>query len=111
MDVKDEKLANALVVAPSGRLDSNTSSAFEEHLLARIDGSGPIVIDFDGLDYISSAGLRVLLMAWKKGRQNSARIALCAMKPQVREVFEISGFLSMFTVCDDRAQAVAKVTE
>ena len=109
MDVNDETVGDALVVMPRGRLDSNTSPAFEAHLLGRVEGPARVVVDFTGLDYISSAGLRVLLMASKKARQGGAKLALCGLQPAVREVFEISGFLSILTVCDDRAQALARV--
>ena len=66
-----------------------------------------MVLDLARLDYISSAGLRVVLLLAKKLKQAGGALALCDIQPSVREVFEISGFLAILTVCDTRAQAVA----
>lgn len=109
MQVTDETLGDVLVVRPEGRLDSNTSPTFEKHLLERLDGASRLIVDFDALDYISSAGLRVLLMAAKRSRQTGGRLAICNLKEPIREVFEISGFMSILTVCADRAEALSKV--
>lgn len=87
----------ALVVRPAGRLDSSSSPAFEKDLIGRIEaGSTDIIVDFAEVDYISSAGLRVLLMAAKRVKAANGQIALCCLKEHCREVFEISGFLSIF---------------
>lgn len=110
MHVVDETVGDALVVQPSGRLDSNTSPEFEKHLIGRFDqGAAAVVIDFCDLDYISSAGMRVLLMAAKRGKQNNVPIALCNLSEPIREVVEISGFLSILNVFPDRDAALAGV--
>lgn len=109
MQVTDETLGDTLVVKPEGRLDSNTSPSFEKHILEKIEGTRKLVVDFANLDYISSAGLRVLLMAAKRARQTSGNMAICNLKGPIREVFEISGFMSILTVCQDRDEALARV--
>ncbi|MBB4264745.1 STAS domain-containing protein [Roseospira visakhapatnamensis] len=108
MDILQQEEGDVLVLSPGGRLDGTTAPEFETVLLGRIgEGRTRAVIDFGRLDYISSAGLRVLLMAAKRMRQTDGRLVLCAVKAHILEVFEISGFLSIFTVETNRDAAVA----
>jgi anti-anti-sigma factor len=110
MNVVDENVGGTLVVQPSGRLDSNTSPAFEKHLVGHLDqGAMAVVIDFAQLEYISSAGLRVLLMGAKRAKQANGRIALCNLSDSIREVLEISGFLSILNVFSDRDAALSGI--
>lgn len=96
------------VFIPSGRIDSQTSKSFEEAVLAAIAaGSTRMVFDFADLAYISSAGLRVVLLAGKRLKTAGGKLVLTNLQPAIREVFEISGFLSLFTVTEDRSAAVA----
>ena len=82
-----------------GRLDSNSSLDLEKKIFGAIDhGSKEIVLDFEDLDYISSAGLRVILKATKDLKHSDGRLILCAMKDYVKEVFEISGFDSFLPI-------------
>jgi anti-anti-sigma factor len=81
------------VVRPEGRLDSATGPAFENDLLGQIDsGRLRLLLDFSDLQYISSAGLRIVLLAAKRMKTAGGRLALCSLNPQIAEVFEISGF-------------------
>jgi stage II sporulation protein AA (anti-sigma F factor antagonist) len=111
MKIKQETTgANVLVLIPEGRLDSNTVAEAESDLLARIEpGDRRVVLDLAGLDYISSAGLRLVLLAAKRLKQAGGRLALCGLRPQIREVFEISGFVSILTVVGSRQEAEAAV--
>lgn len=108
MEIALETQDGVQVLKLIGRLDSNTSPQLEKDLLGRIDG-GPakLVVDFTQLDYISSAGLRVLLMGAKKSKQTNGRLALCCLKEHIREVFEISGFFGILTICASRDEAIA----
>lgn len=110
MDISEQTHENALVLAPAGRLDSNTSEIFERQLMARVDaGNTRLVVDFAGLEYISSAGLRVLLMLAKRLKSEGGRFALCRLRAPIREVLEISGFIPLLTVVDDLDAALAAV--
>jgi anti-anti-sigma factor len=106
MEIKQEVLDQALVLAPSGRLDSSTAPQLQQALLESIDGAPALLIDCAGLDYVSSAGLRVLLMGGKQSKQKGRGFALCNLKETVREVFEISGFLSVLSCYADRGKAL-----
>ena len=89
----------------NGRLDSNTSPGLEEKILYAIEsGSTKLVIDFKDLDYISSAGLRVLNKATKRLKPREGKIILCSLQDYIKEVFEIAGFDSFIPIvstCDD----------
>ena len=110
MQLAIERTGSIAVVVFDGRLDSNTVSAVERDLAALIDGGGTrLVFDLAALAYISSAGLRVMLVMAKRLKQAGGRLALCCLGPQVGEVFEISGFQSIMTIVPTREEALAAV--
>ncbi|GAB6041643.1 STAS domain-containing protein [Endothiovibrio diazotrophicus] len=110
MNLSEEQRDHAVLLTPEGRLDSNTSQAFEKRVMERIEGGDlRLVIDFSQLDYISSAGLRVLLMTAKRLKPAGGALALCGMRDHIREVFELSGFLPILTVVADTEAALTKV--
>ncbi len=99
------------VVRPQGRLDSASGPAFEKDLIGHIDGgSRRMVLDLSGLQYISSAGLRVLLLAAKRMKSSGGRFALCSLSRQISEVFEISGFNSILDIYPSYEDAVARLS-
>ncbi len=108
MDIGESKEDAVFVLEPRGRLDSANARGFEERVLAAHEnGENALLIDCCKLDYISSAGLRVLLIGAKRFQQSGGAITLCALSPSIHEVFEISGFLTLFAVHSDRAAALA----
>lgn len=96
------------VYTVKGRVDSATAGDLESAMKGEFGVTGQrVVMDLSALDYISSAGLRVVLMQAKRARQSSGRLVLCALPPQVREVFEISGFLKILDVQPNQSDALA----
>lgn len=107
MNIKEIKSNNATIIMIEGRLDSNTSSLLEKKLLSLMEtGEYNLLLDFSAMDYISSAGLRVLLMAAKKTRKLGGKVLLSALSPNIMEVFEIAGFTSIFTIFSTREEAI-----
>ena len=99
MEVTEKKHDGITVLGLKGRLDSNTSDPFEKQLLGLVEGGATrLVLDFQELDYISSAGLRVLLKAAKELKRNNGRLALCSLKDYIKEIFEMSGFVSFLPI-------------
>jgi anti-sigma B factor antagonist len=95
VEVNETKQDGVVVLALKGRLDSNTSGDFEKKLLGIVQqGENQLVLDFSDLDYISSAGLRVLLKAIKELKRSDGQMCVCAVKDYIREIFSLSGFLS-----------------
>jgi anti-sigma B factor antagonist len=100
MDIQTIKKNGITVFTIVGKIDSGTSGVLEKKLLAAIEeGEKNLLFDFSQVDYISSAGLRVLLLAAKKTAKMGGKTVLCALSPNVREVFDISGFSAIFSTC------------
>lgn len=111
MNIKEETVNGATVLKTEGRIDSGNAAEFEARLVQAVGGGkSRVVVDMAQLNYISSAGLRSLLVAAKKARPAGGRIALSAMAPHIREVFDLSGFSSLFEIHSDAAAAVAALT-
>jgi len=107
MEIILEKQDAISVFKLNGRLDSNTSQGFEEKIFGAItDGSKQMVIDFKDIDYISSAGLRVILKATKALNREKGKIMLCSMQDYVKEVFEIAGFDAFLPIVKNREEAL-----
>ena len=93
MEVFEKKQNGICILTLKGRLDANTAEEFRAKILRIIeDGSHNVVLDCEGLDYISSAGLRVVLEAVKRAKQSQGKIVLCSLQPYIQEVFEVSKF-------------------
>ena len=109
MSILSSEIDGAFVVIPNGRLDTNNHAEAEALVLAHISsGEEKVIFDFSKTDYISSAGLRVVLVTAKKVRAKGA-LALCNANEQVGEVLEISGFLDVMQHFDSLQEALAFV--
>jgi len=106
MDISVENQSNALVFVIKGRLDGSTAPELQETLMSQLGGAPVIIIDCAGLDYIASAGLRVLLMATKECKKSRRSFGLCQLQEDVQEVFRISGFSSIIDTFASREQAL-----
>jgi stage II sporulation protein AA (anti-sigma F factor antagonist) len=109
MDLQAKREAGAMVLTITGRLDAATSTEYE----SRFDSLGAInealvVVDFDKLDHISSAGLRALLVTARKLRSNGGQISFANIRGAVKEVFDISGVATVFQMHDSLAAALFK---
>ncbi|MBI9088344.1 MAG: STAS domain-containing protein [Desulfobacterium sp.] len=95
-----QKTSNTVeVFKVNGRLDSNTSDLLKEKLDQILEnGTTQVVIDFEHLDYISSAGIRVILRTVKVLKRTQGNLVLCSLQDYVREVFEIAGFDGYLTI-------------
>jgi anti-anti-sigma factor len=92
LELSDKQVDSAAILIVTGRIDMATSEAFRERLLAMLAGGLPLVIDFSGVNYISSAGLRALMLASKQSRASGTKLAIAALQPVVLEIFQISRF-------------------
>ena len=112
MNVLLESIGLTTVVILQGRLDFGAAAGFQGQLEQVLVGAGTkragVIIDCAGLDYVSSAGLRVFLLASRTAQRGSLAFAMCGLKPAVREVFDVSGFSRVIAVFADRATALAQ---
>ena len=86
-----------LIIAPEGRLDTMTSPQLDAELDNSIKGVSDLVFDFAGLDYISSAGLRVLLKA-QKAMNRQGSMVIRNVSDEIRDIFDVTGFLDIMTI-------------
>lgn len=108
LKLTDTKQGTVTVVAVGGRLDGTGAPELETHCRALILAGGiHLLLDFEGVDYISSAGLRSLLVIAKQIKAAGGGLVLCSLTAMVREVLEISGFDKILTVTADRTAALA----
>lgn len=98
MEISCSKNETSLTIALSGRLDTTTAPDFEAVIKAELDGISELILDFGGLEYISSAGLRTLLVAQKKMSAQGGSLIVRGCNESIREVFEITGFSDILTI-------------
>jgi anti-anti-sigma factor len=115
VNVRLESIGLTTVVILEGRLDFGAAAGVQaqlEHVLAGA-GTKPagVIIDCAGLDYVSSAGLRVFLLAARTAQRGRLAFAMYGLKPAVREVFDVSGFSRVIAVYADRAAALAQTPQ
>ena len=110
MTIQTTKEANATVLTIAGRMDAVTAPEYEKTLNELITaGETAFVVDFKALEYISSAGLRALLATAKLLKTQNGKIRLANVLGTVREVFDISGFGSIFQIQESVADALTDI--
>jgi anti-sigma B factor antagonist len=111
VNIQLETLGQTTLVMPQGRLDFGSAPGFQQRLEQLLAGGATapaaLIIDCAALDYVSSAGLRVFLLAARASQRAGIAFAVCSLKPPVREVFDLSGFCRIISVHADRASAFA----
>ncbi len=107
MEIIMEKLDDRLVFfGVSGRVDALTSPQLEKELVSALTEQGKVcVLDLAQVDYMSSAGLRVLLICKKTAAHNKGIFALCGMQEAVRKILEMVGYLPLLEIYPDRTTA------
>jgi anti-sigma B factor antagonist len=95
------------ILSFEGRLDTRTSPDAQKQMTQLIEqGKNRFLVNFEKLDYISSAGLRVLLAAAKQLKGVDGEVRICSLNEVVREVFDISGFTTIFKVFGSEPEAL-----
>jgi anti-anti-sigma factor len=99
LSISSAKMQDSLVVTLDGRIDANSAKELEQQCLSWIDGGEhKMVMDFSQVNFISSAGLRVILLVAKKLEQVKGKVKLCGLNATLKDVFEISGFSKLFEI-------------
>lgn len=107
MDVRELREDGITVVEVKGRIDSTSAPVLGDKLThAFATPQQRVIVDLSGADYVSSAGLRVLLRAAEQLNQSKGKLVLHGLNSRVEEVFEISGFNNIFTICKTRGEAL-----
>lgn len=107
MDLSEERLDQVTALSVKGRIDSTTAAQFGQRLDAVVAvATGRLVVDLRDLEYISSAGFRVLLVAAKRADETGSRLVLCGLSSKVRQLFDVGGFLDLFSITATRDEAI-----
>ena len=111
LKISTERKGNALILSPVERIDSSVARDFEEFVQDRVaEGNNKLIVDFSEISFISSAGMRVLLIYAKKLRTGGGgKLVLCNMRDSIREIFSISGFDHIITICGTQEESLASL--
>ena len=113
LEIKQDRIADVVVVAVAGRVDHANADQFRAEfwpsLASCAVGGDRLILDLAGLEYISSAGLRVLMLASRDVKARDGQMVVCGLQPIVREIFEISRFNVVMHVLPDRNAALAEL--
>jgi anti-anti-sigma factor len=96
-----------VILALSGKLDATSAKTFEDKILGLINsGAQRLVVDLSQLEYVSSSGLRVFLLAAKHLQATDGKIVLCGLQDHVRQVFDLAGFSSILSIYGSREETL-----
>ncbi|MFH1078667.1 MAG: STAS domain-containing protein [Pseudomonadota bacterium] len=110
MEIHVLKEKDAVVVKVKGRIDAVTAPEFEKYLADLMAvGEKMFLLNFSGLEYISSAGLRSILVTAKHLKAKEGKLFFAELQSSVKDVFKISGFGSLFKIYDSEAEALAQL--
>jgi anti-sigma B factor antagonist len=114
MDLSPRRFADTLVVSPAGRVDQSSADAFRTALAPHLEGCAAgkdrLILDLSRLEYISSAGLRVLMLAAKQAKAQGGTILVSGLQPLIAEIFQISRFTRVFDISPSLRDALAKAS-
>ena len=110
MEIFQENNNGVEIFNVKGSLDSNTSSEFETQVYAALEnGQRKVILNLEEMEYISSAGIRVMLKTTKDLKRMEGNIVLCSLQDYVREVFDIAGFDGYLNIESTLEDAMAKI--
>jgi anti-anti-sigma factor len=108
MEILQEKKDGKLIIRINGRIDSVSSETLENTIKPVIEaGENKLAIDFSKIEYISSSGLRAILLFAKLAKKGNGSVVLFAMNENIKEIFKISGFISIIQVVETEQEALA----
>lgn len=108
MRLEEEKIGEVVVVALAGRLDGFNAPDLEAKIKELIErGDIHVLLDCAEMEYVSSAGLRAVIVGAKSCQQHEGKLTLCSLQPDCKTVFEVSGFLKILDCYDTRDAALA----
>jgi anti-anti-sigma factor len=110
MEIQTAKEKDTTIVKVKGRIDAVTAPEFEKRLAELMAaGDKTFILNFVGLEYISSAGLRSILATAKQLKAKEGKLLFAELQGSVKDVFKISGFGSLFKIYDSEAEALAQI--
>lgn len=106
MNVTTSAVETIIVIEASGNIDSKTAPDFERAAMTAIQGQNEIIIDLTNVEFLSSAGLRVLLMIYRQVKAKNGKVVLVGTSEEILDVMENTGFLSFFSTAPTLADGL-----
>ncbi|MBU4525037.1 MAG: STAS domain-containing protein [Desulfomicrobium sp.] len=107
MQLQEIDHPTATVFRIKGRLDASSTTELEQKVLLSLDrGITHLIMDFSELEYINSAGLRILVMSYQRLSSRGGQVMVCGVRDYIAEIFEISGYNRIFVMCQNAVQAM-----
>jgi anti-anti-sigma factor len=114
MDLTPKRFVDTVVLTPIGRIDHSRSEDFKGALRPYLErcgaGQDQLILDLSGVDYMSSAGLRVLMLARKQAKAQGGTLVVAGLSPVVKEIFEISRFTVVFDIFPTVREALGRIS-
>jgi len=109
--IQVERKGEITVVAMTGELDSLSATDAQDQVLPLVERGCKILLDMSGVTYMSSAGLRILLLLYRQIQENVGRVVITGLGDEIREVMEITGFLDFFKTTEKRNDGLRLLSE
>lgn len=100
MNVGIELKENLVIISIEGSIDSNTSGELQAKIMDKISASGNVILDLSKVDFISSAGLRVLLMVYRQIKVKNGKVVIVGISEEIKDVMSMTGFINYFEITD-----------
>ena len=111
LELQADQIDGVLVISVAGRIDGMNAQEFRQDLDKEIGGSdSSVILDVEKLSYISSAGLRSILLIAKTLQSRNMKFIMCSLPAPIKEIFEIAGFDKIINVLKSRSDAIAAIT-
>ncbi|MEM7738200.1 MAG: STAS domain-containing protein [Deinococcota bacterium] len=109
MTITTETVEDVVVATLSGDIDGKTAPDVQQQLVPMIEANSTLLLDMSGVSYMSSAGLRVMLLLYRQAASQDGSIALAGLSEDIQDVMSATGFLDFFTICSDVPEGVRKL--
>jgi len=109
MKVTTTEQKGVAIVSIEGEIDSKTAPEAQDELLPVVDKHHTLVMDLSGLTFLSSAGLRMMLLIYRRATASDGKVALVGLSEAIRDTMSVTGFLGFFVVCDTVDEAIQVV--
>ncbi len=110
MNIQEIAAGHVTVLAINGRIDSSNAMDLSNRLREMYAQRGRLLLlDLEGVDYITSAGFRTLLIGRRHATSSGGSLALCSLAPKLRELFDMGGFIDNFSIHPTREEGIARL--
>jgi anti-sigma B factor antagonist len=100
MDVSFKTSENIVIITIEGSIDSKTAGVLQSQILGKVSETNNVLLDLYKVDFVSSAGLRVLLLIYRQIKSKNGKVILVGVSDEIRDVMSMTGFINFFRIAD-----------